>query len=1010
MKKLLRIAGISLGILLLLGFTLPFLFKDKLVRIARAEINKSLTAQVDFKNVDISFFRRFPRVSVRLEDLAVTGRDAFAGDTLMAAANVDASVNLFSFFSKTMQVDRVDIQSPRIHAWVNAAGGANWNITKPASGAASGDTAGGFHMNLQRYAIHNAHVLYEDETAGIRAELSGLDHEGSGDLTQDRFTLSTATRSAGASFSYARIPYLSDARIDLASDLVVDLKTNTYTLTGTKLSLNALTLTADGSLQLINDSSYGMDIRFKAPSAEFKEFLSLVPALYKTDFEKLRTAGTASFGGWVKGVYSAVQMPAYDLTATVANGSFQYPDLPQPVKNIAIDLHATNPDGRPDHAVIDLAKAHIEMGGSPFDLHLLYKNPETAPYIDGAAKGRLDLSQVASFIKLEKGTKLAGIVEADAFAKGLVKSMQGGGAFNAGGFFGIENLFYQSAAFPQAIRNGRMKIAVANTGGTADQTTINVTGGHVQLGTNPVDFSVTLQRPVTDLLFEGAAKGRLNLADLAQLGVLEPGSKLDGWLEADMRFGGSKAMVDRKAYDQVRLSGTASVANVTYDAANLQGPARIAAAHASFSPASASITGLDATYNKTRFTGSGTASNLLGYALQDGILSGRFDLAIDHMNLNEWMGTADASATTAAPGEAFLVPANLDLILQARAGNLHYDKVDYRNMSGTVILRNETATLQGLRTEALDGVITVNGTYSTRVHDAKPAISLVYAVTGVDIQKAFFAYNTMQKLMPIGKFLSGKLTSNMNLKGALQADGMPDLSSLTGAGNLLLLEGVLKGFAPLDKMATVLQISELKNIAVKELRSVFEFANGKVLVKPFNLNIKDIQMQIGGLHGFDQGIDYLVQMKVPRHYMGMAGNKLVTGLATTAAVNGIPLALGETINLNVRLGGTITNPTVRTDLTGAAGDAAKDLQAQAVAFAKQKVDSARQTFRDTVASVRKALTDEIRDGIRKQVLGGKDSSGARPLDSAKTKTVDRLKNAFGGLLNRKKAASDTSRH
>jgi uncharacterized protein involved in outer membrane biogenesis len=1009
MKKLLRIAGITVGILLLLALILPFLFKDKLVRIARAEINKTLTAQVDFKSVDISFFRRFPRVSVRLQDLTVTGRDAFAGDTLISAKNLEAAVNLFSFFGETMTVHRVDVQSPRIHAWVNTNGLANWDITKPSTDTATSDSSGSFHVDLQQYAIHDAYVLYEDETAGIRTELSGLDHEGRGDLTQDRFTLSTATRSAGASFSYAGIPYLSNTRVDLASDVEVDLKTDTYTFSGTKLTLNALPLTADGNFRILSDSSYGMDIRFNAPAAGFKEFLSLVPALYRSDFESIKTGGTAAFGGWVKGTYSPAQMPAYDVTATVANGSFQYPDLPQPVKNIAIDLHLSNPDGIADHAVVDLSKGHVEMGGAPFDFHLLFKNPETAPFIDGGAKGRIDLSQVASFIKLEKGTRLAGIVEADAFARGLLKSMQGGGSFTAGGFFGIDRLFYQSAAFPQAVRNGRMKITAANGGGTADQTAINITGGHVELGTNPVDFSVNLQRPVTDLQFDGAAKGRLNLADLAQLGFLEAGSKLSGFLNADMRFGGSKAMIDQKAYDQVRLSGTASVANVAYEATGLTSPLLISGARATFSPAAASIAGLEGTYNKTRFSGNGTARNLLGYALEDGILSGRFDVAIDRMNLNEWMGTPDPAAPAAAPSESFLVPANLDLTLQARAGEVHYDKVDYRNIAGTVILRNETATLQGLRTEALDGVITVDGTYSTQVHGAKPAISLAYAVSGVDIQKAFYAYNTMQKLMPVGKFLSGKLTSQMNLKGALQADGMPDLASLTGAGNLLLLEGVLKGFAPLEKMAGLLQVGELKNIAVKELRSAFEFANGKVLVKPFNLTVKDIQMQIGGLHGFDQGIDYLVQMKLPRHYMGVAGNKFVTGLATSAAVNGIPLALGETVNLTVKLGGTITNPTVHTDLKGAAGDAAKDLQAQAVAFAKQKVDSAKQTFKDTVASVRKALTDDLKEGLKKQVFGGKDSTGARPLDSVKTKTVDRLKNAFGGLLKGKKA-TDTTRH
>jgi hypothetical protein len=32
------------------------------------------------------------------------------------------------------------------------------------------------------------------------------------------------------------------------------------------------------------------------------------------------------------------------------------------------------------------------------------------------------------------------------------------GNFNAGGFFDIKNLFYSSAAFPQPVQNGNMKV------------------------------------------------------------------------------------------------------------------------------------------------------------------------------------------------------------------------------------------------------------------------------------------------------------------------------------------------------------------------------------------------------------------------------------------------------------------------------------------------------------------------------------------------------------------------
>ena len=186
----------------------------------------------------------------------------------------------------------------------------------------------------------------------------------------------------------------------------------------------------------------------------------------------------------------------------------------------------------------------------------------------------------------------------------------------------------------------------------------------------------------------------------------------------------------------------------------------------------------------------------------------------------------------------------------------------------SLTLNDETVKLHNVKADALDGTISFNGFYSTKASKKKPYIALSYNLKDINIQKAFFAFNTLQKLMPVGQFLDGKLNSQLVMTGNLDGNMMPDLSSLSGKGNLLLLEGVLKNFAPLEKLANTLQIDELKSITLKDIKNHIEFSNGKVLVKPFTVKVKDIEMQIGGMHGFDQSIDYVIAMKVPRKYLG----------------------------------------------------------------------------------------------------------------------------------------------
>jgi uncharacterized protein involved in outer membrane biogenesis len=1023
LKKTLKITGISLLVLIALAFLIPIIFKKQITNLVKSEINKSLVAKVDFKDVSLSLFRHFPKVSITIDDLNVVGTDVFEKDTLISAKRFDASANLFSVIKgDDIKIHGIYLESPRIHALVNKDGKANWDIARPDTATVTttdtDTSASAFKMSLSQYKISDGYIYYKDETSNMSAEIVNLNHEGSGDFTQDVFTLSTDTQADEISFNYEGIPYLARTKTDIGADIEIDNKTSTYKFKTDDIAINNLKLSSDGSFQLVNDSTYKMDINFKTPSNEFKDILSLVPGIYKQDFDKIKTSGTAALSGFVKGTYSPQQLPAYDVKLQIKDGSFQYPDLPKPVKNIQLDAHFTNSDGQMDNTVVDISKGHIEMDNEPFDFKVLFKNPETAQYIDAMAKGKINLADVTKFVKLEGNTKLAGQVAADIFAKGNMSALQTQqGDFKAGGFLDIKNLFYSSSAFPQPIQNGNIKVQVENTGGVADNTSVNIPSGHIELGQDPFDFTLALKNPMSSADFHGSAKGRFTLDNVKQFTAFEPGTTLSGILNADVKFAGNKTAIDKGEYDKINTSGTASLANVKYVSPDYPGGISIPGVNATFTPTNVTINNFSGSYLKSNFTGSGSLDNLVGYALKDEALKGTLNVAVDKMNLNDWMGTEPApaptpAAATPAPTQAssvtsepFLVPGNIDITLNTNAGNVVYDKVDYNNINGTVRLADETVTLKDVKTEALNGTIAFNGSYSTKTNKKEPDIAINYDIKDVDIQKAFLSFNTVQKLMPIGQFLSGKLSSQLSMKGNLNGDMMPDLSSLTGKGNMLLLEGVLKKFAPLEKLASTLQISELQSISIKDIKNYIEFANGKVLVKPFPLKVKDIEMEIGGMHGFDQSLEYFIQMKVPRKYLGTAGNNLINNLASQANNKGIPVKLGDVINLNVKMGGSVSNPTIKTDLKEAAGSAVEDMKEQAQAFVQAKIDSTKQAVKDTVKALKNELVNQAKDELKNRIFG-KDTTKAAD-STPKQKPSQTIKDKLGGLLNRKKTPKDS---
>ncbi len=888
LKKILKFFGWTLVILIVVAFTAPFIFKNKIIALVKEEINKNVTAKVDFSTVDISFFRSFPKVAIGLDDLQVLGTGVFERDTLLAAKRIDASMDIMSIVrGKNMNIYSVVAESPRVHAIVSKSGLVNWDIVKPAEATEPAAEAKPFNMQLQKYAINNAYISYMDEPGGIRTEITNLNHEGTGDFTADLFTLKTKTTADAVTVVYGGIPYLSNARAVVNTDINVDNKTDTYSFNTDNILVNELKITGEGNIKNLAEKGYNMDIQFDAPSTDFKNILSLIPAIYQNDFSKIKTSGSAIFSVFVKGIYNDSTMPAYHVNMQVKDGFFQYPDLPKPLQQINFTMVVDNPDGVTDNTVINIDKAHFEMDKDPFDFRLMVAKPVSNMFIDAAAKGKLDLSKIAQLIKLEKGTSIAGLLNAD----------------------------------------------------------VNVKG---------------------------------NVAD-----------------------------IEKQQFDKFSAGGTVSLSDFLYVAKDYPTGVKINNLLTSFTPAKVDITNLSGQYMGSNFIGNGQVNNLLSYVLNNKPMNAVFNLKADKINLNDWMGVSADTTATGPAAAPFVVPGNLDVLLNTAVDLVHYDKVDIQNLTGSLKVFDETVALANVKGNALDGTLAMNGTYSTKLSKEKPSIAFEYDVNGVDVQMTFLAFNTVQKLMPIGKFIAGKLTSHLSMVGKLGDNMMPEMNSLSGLGNLLLIEGFLSKFAPLDKIATTLSVKALEQISVKDVKNYFEFSNGKLLVKPFNLSVGGIDMEIGGLQGFDQSIDYVINMKLPRSLMGDKGNNLVNNLVSQVNNKGVPLKVGETVNLNLKLGGFFNSPTVKTDLKQGVENLADQLKQQAVDFAKAKIDSTKTAItsavKDTIASIKQQAISAAKDELAKQLPGTKNAGG----DSSKPKLDP--KESAKGLINNlfKKKVKDT---
>jgi vacuolar-type H+-ATPase subunit H len=455
MKKIAKILGIVILVFILFLFIAPMLFKGKIKDLITEQANNYLNAKLEFADVDLSLIRSFPDFSIRIEGLSLSGVGDFEKDTLVAFDYFQTDVNLMSLMGDAVEIKSIVLNKPRVLAKVLKDGRVNWDIMKEDSTAveetAEEDTTSStFKLSLNNFQINNADIVYDDAEGDIYAGIKDLNFTLSGDMTESRTVLDINTTINSFTTSYEEITYLKNVKMSYLAAIDADLDKFIFIFKENKFSLNEILMAFDGKIEIPADD-IGIDLKFSTGKTAFKPVLSLIPAVYKTDFEGVETSGQFKIDGYVKGIYNDNNLPSFVMNLLVENGRFAYPDLPESVENINVDMHLENKGGSGDDNIVDIKKAHIEMAKNPFDARMKIITTADDVDMEGKITGKIDFGGIKDVVPLEEVT-IKGLMNADLEFGGKLSSLEAEkyDEFKADGKIELSGFSYESSDLPNA--------------------------------------------------------------------------------------------------------------------------------------------------------------------------------------------------------------------------------------------------------------------------------------------------------------------------------------------------------------------------------------------------------------------------------------------------------------------------------------------------------------------------------------------------------------------------------
>lgn len=415
-KKILRVLGILMLVLLGLIIALPFFLEGKIAEIIKNKVNQNINATLDFEEANLSLIKSFPYAYVDLKGISLVNKAPFVGDTLFAAQDIalDLSIKeLFKSADDPIGIRKLAVDGAVLHIQVDEAENANYDIAleKETAPSSKEGTSTNFTLDLEEYGITNSEVVYDDFSSGMHLVISEMNHSGTGDLSLENAQLKTRT-DALVSFEMDSTAYLNKNKVALDALIGIDLTQNKYTFLENKALVNQLPLVFDGFVQL-NEDNQEVDITFKTPSSDFKNFLVVIPEAYSKNIENVETTGNFEVNGQFKGVVDNVHIPKFTIGITSQNASFNYLDLPKAVENVYIDTQIYNRTGIVEDTYVDINRLSFKIDEDQFNLNARIEELLGNTKVDLHADGVINLANISQAYPLPADYNLTGIVHAD---------------------------------------------------------------------------------------------------------------------------------------------------------------------------------------------------------------------------------------------------------------------------------------------------------------------------------------------------------------------------------------------------------------------------------------------------------------------------------------------------------------------------------------------------------------------------------------------------------------------
>jgi len=396
LKKLRRyIFYFLLTLALLLGGAVAgvWLGQDRIIALFVQEANRYLRTPVQVGKMEVSLLDQFPRVSITLHDIRVSG--SLIQDTvpLARAQRLYCAFDAWDLWRGHYRIRAVTLTDGRVYVGHDAQGRPNYDVIRYDTTAAPSDKPLAF--GLENVHLERIHTTYDDQLRQQRYTVRVENMQAELDVNDMLVDVTAQGDTHVEALQLGSDAYFRDKALRVNTRLRVDRAARLVTIQPSELKIGRAAYGVAGrvSYQQATDLNVQLDGR----NTDVQSVLALLPPRIANRLSAYRSRGDVYFGGTVRGTLAGKDNPRLDFRFGCRDASFYHPEYKQAVEHVFLTGTFSNGTSRSAcTSELDLRGVRGTLQGRPFNGSLRYSDFQE-PRVVLDLNADLDVARVLQF-------------------------------------------------------------------------------------------------------------------------------------------------------------------------------------------------------------------------------------------------------------------------------------------------------------------------------------------------------------------------------------------------------------------------------------------------------------------------------------------------------------------------------------------------------------------------------------------------------------------------------------